>query len=419
VSNAGLLKYHPAEFSSFSSTSLLRSGCYDGDTKNSFFGCWDIPKRSATFNVLDDAQKRARQLKRGLKELIALGDVDNIIVNPSGKLVGNNKYKFFLQWGGNDFYIWGDPDKTPILGDVWIRYGAEPLYEYGIDETQRRALGWLSRIGFVPYPDGERLSQVDFNICVPIPVNEFESLTRKELGDFLVIKAKKEGGWRNSRKIETYSIGSHKSVLMKIYDKGAELTSRCDNFRKSTLFIQRCVGDDWFNSDLPITRVEFSVGRDWMNVYSIYSLADFRARERAIVDLLTFSWFRILAAPKVRGHENTAALHPHWLAVRQEFLRCYDGSTAPLTKVKKNVSIDLKRLGQQLLGIAIKMVAFKYGKAESDFVLRQRIYAIVRDLLKPEHREKLNNVVAAFESQKDCILGEDVGLEEFKQFTPK
>ena len=412
VSNTGLLKYRTAECESFPSTSPLRSGGYDGGTSNSFFGQCDS-RWADTLKVLERGKMGAQHQKRGLKEIISLGGED-VIIHPRGKSVGNNHYQYCLEWGGYDLKIWGNLESKPSLGDVRVRYGAEPILEYGIDECQRRLLGWLSGLGFTPHSKfGERLSNVDVNVCVPISVGDFESLTRNGQ---CVTDVKKEGIWKSCGKVQTYSIGCRDRILLKIYDKKAELTSTCENVRKRELTILRYIGDEWFNSSRPVTRVEISIGRDALKGWGINSLAEFRARERDIVDLLTFNWFRILAKPKVRGHENTADLHPYWKTVRAEFLRCFDCSTAPLERVKKNVSVDMKRLRQQIAGCVLKVIAYKYGKVKTLSELRMLAAGIVRELLTHDDFEKLNNIVDVFEAQKNCKLGNVEVLDEFKRF---
>jgi hypothetical protein len=339
--------------------SLLRSGGYDGDTTNSFFGRWDAAKWLDFIKIVEKGKEGARHQKRGFKEFVSLGGLDGIIVHPRAKSVGNNHYPYMLEWGGYDLKFWGDPENEPALGHVRVRYGAEPILEYGIDEAQRRLLDWLSVLGFTLYPNGgERLSNVDLNVCVPIAVPRFA----QHVDDGLcVTQVQKSGVWKMRNEVETFFLGNRNSTQMKIYDKRVELATKCDNIGKLILTIQRHIGDEWFNSDRPITRVEFSIGRDRLKSWGINPRAEFRARERAIVDLLTFKWFRILAKPKVRGHENTAELHEHWATVRAEFLRCFDGSTAPLTKVKKNVSVDLPKYGAAVMGYLVKMIAFKNG----------------------------------------------------------
>jgi hypothetical protein len=265
------------------------------------------------------------------------------------------------------------------------------------------------------YPDGgERLSNVDLNVCVPIAVSEFDHLINS---GHCITQVRKSGTWKTCHEVETFFLGNRNSTQMKIYDKRVELgRGKFDNFRKEFLTILRHIGDNWYNSNLPITRVEYSLGRDKMKGWNINTLAEFRARERAIVDLLTFKWFRILEKKKVRGHENTAELHPHWITVRAEFLRCFDGSTAPLTKVEKNISVDLPKYGAAVMGYLIKMIGSKYGDVKHLPALKMLVSDMVRELCTPEILEKLQNFVATFKAQKNCTLGESGGLDEFKEF---
>ena len=354
-----------------------------------------------------------------MKEFISLGG-ENVLVHPRGKPVGIDKYEYMIEWGGYDVKIWDNPEKPPANGHVRVRYGADVLAEYGWDESQQRLLDWLASLGFVPYSEfGEKLTRVDLNVCVPIAVSELESLIQN---GHAVSRVRKNVTWKDCLNAETYEIGQPSRVQMRIYDKKVELRNELDkNPRKHNLTIQRYIGTDWINSGRPITRIEFSIGRTTMNSWGednkpIYTLADFRARERAIVELLTRHWYRILEHPKVRGHENTAKLHPHWETVDAEFQRCYDGSTAKLEKVKKKVSVDPKRLKQMLRGIVIKVGAKQHGSVESLHEMRTVASRIVRALLTNEDIEVWNNIVAVFETQNCCKLGSDEGLEEFKQF---
>jgi len=418
VSNTGISTYHHAEFPPFPRTEPLKSGHYDGGTENAFFSPCS-PQWWKNINIIGEAKVRAQQQKRGMKEFIFLGG-EKVLVHPRGKPVGNNKYEYMIEWGGYDLKIWDNPEKPPALGHVRVRYGAEVLAEYGWDESQQRLLDWLASLGFVPYSEfGEKLTRVDLNVCVPIAVSEFESLIQN---GHAVSRVRKNVTWKDCLKAETYEIGKPSSVQMRIYDKGVELGNELDkNPRKHLLTIQRYIGADWINSGRPITRIEFSIGRVMMNCWGennkpIHTLAEFRARERAIVELLTRRWFRILEHPKVRGHENTAKLHPHWETVDAEFQRCYDGSTAKLERVKKNVSVDLKRLKQMLRGIARKVGAHQHGAVKSLLEMRMVVSGIVRGLLTKEDLDVWNNIVAVYETQKCCKLGVDEGLDEFKLF---
>jgi hypothetical protein len=407
VCNTGVPKYQVPELPTFPST--LRSGGYDGGTENAFFGRWDFTKWSEFVQIVEPGKRGALHQKRGMNEFVSLGGVDGIIIHPRGKSVGNNHYPYMLEWGGYDLKFWGDPESEPSNGHVRVCYRAEVTLEYGIDEAQRRLLDWLSILGFTL--DHERLSNVDLNVCVPIPVSEFVRLID---AGHCVTQVQKNGAYKKYNEVETYFLGSRNRTQMRIYDKRVELI-KCD-FRKVCLTILRHIGDAWFNSDLPITRVEFSIGRDRLKGWDINSLAEFRAREHDIVDVLTGEWFRILKDPKVRGHENTAQLHPYWVAVRSEFLRCFDGSTVCLSKVQKTMSVDLPKFGAAVMGYLRKMVGYKYGDVKRLSEFKLLACDMVRELCTSEDIEKLHNFVVAFKAQKNCTLGESKGLEEFKEF---
>ena len=86
---------------------------------------------------------------------------------------------------------------------------------------------------------------------------------------------------------KTLTLGTTTKVQVCIYDKGKELRSKKSSLVKETFFIERCVGDEWINSDHPITRVEIRLGREALKFLSVNTFSDLKERERAIVDLLT------------------------------------------------------------------------------------------------------------------------------------
>ena len=95
------------------------------------------------------------------------------------------------------------------------------------------------------------------------------------------------------RRDDTVTIGSINNVQFSNYDKGRELRAKKSNIVKEALFIRDCVGDDWYNSGRPITRVEIRLGRDALKSLSMNSVSDLQKSERAVIDLLTTEWLRI------------------------------------------------------------------------------------------------------------------------------
>jgi len=87
-------------------------------------------------------------------------------------------------------------------------------------------------------------------------------------------------------------MGSIGNVEVEIYDKGRQMRSKKSSLVKETFFIARCIGDEWINSDRPITRVEIRLGRKALKSLGVNTFADMKEREHAIVNLITHDqWY--------------------------------------------------------------------------------------------------------------------------------
>jgi len=73
---------------------------------------------------------------------------------------------------------------------------------------------------------------------------------------------------------ETIELGAVSRAQICIYDKGCELRTKKSNIVKEALFVERCVGEEWYNSDRPITRVEIRLGRDALKALGVDSVSD-------------------------------------------------------------------------------------------------------------------------------------------------
>ena len=120
--------------------------------------------------------------------------------------------------------------------------------------------------------------------------------------------------------IETFDTGDIARCQLCIYDKRLEINKKMnkETAAKYTKTIEN-IGEEWWNSNRPITRIEFRLSRSALKALGVDSLEDFRRREHAIVEYLTHHWFRLLEKEKVRGTENEAAVHPLWERVRSLF----------------------------------------------------------------------------------------------------
>ena len=109
----------------------------------------------------------------------------------------------------------------------------------------------------------------------------------------------------------------------------------------------------------------FRLRRDRLKEMGIDTIADLREKELSMIAFMTEEWFRILAEPKVRGHENDAEVHPIWEEVQQLFRRYFPGDDAKRSEIKRGrdkaikcSGDDLKRQGD---GCYVTAYALQYG----------------------------------------------------------
>jgi hypothetical protein len=120
--------------------------------------------------------------------------------------------------------------------------------------------------------------------------------------------------------------------------------------------------------------VEFRLWRDTLRILEIDTVQELREREAALVDWLTHRWFRILAEPSVRGHENTAALHPAWENVRKLFHEWFPGidDNKPVEwRRSEPVSCDSTPLLKQAVGCMAKAIGIEKGVKKTAFEIYQ------------------------------------------------
>jgi hypothetical protein len=289
---------------------------------------------------------------------------------------------------------------------IRFRYFAESL-QGGRDRFYNThfefLIPFITRLGFTI--EDEKLSRVDANVNLSVSMAEFSRL--KQNGH-IVRKARKRAFYGTDDVVdETIGYGNvANGIETKIYDKGKELRDKKANIIKEADFQANCTGDEWIRSGLPITRVEFSLGSNALESFGVRTVKDLQERERAMFDLITMEWFRILKYPKVRGHENTAELHPIWERVRTLFLTHFSGAEVATVewKRKEKLSCDYVALERQALGCLSKAFAVKYGEQSS----RQSTVKIGKgwvERVQNEMHDKLNKAVEFLEVRTGFEFG--------------
>jgi hypothetical protein len=281
-----------------------------------------------------------------------------ILVGHSGVKVGL-KYKYRLTFDGVVFLIHHNPPKDRQC--VRIRYGATALIGRNFFMLHSGVLAFLHSPGF--NVTKEKLSRVDMQVLVKRHVSEIVLPILLGHAD-----KKSHSGIVNSHceKIETHTLGKSGHLQLCIYDKRAELNHVLSQDPiKYHLMLQYCVNPEYFFSGGSITRIEFRLWRNALRNVGIDTVQDLQVWEYALADWLTTHWFRLLEKPKIRGHENTASIHPLWLEVQALFQKWFpgvDGKNLPVKwSRRKPVSCDPTKLEKQAAGCLASALALRYG----------------------------------------------------------
>jgi hypothetical protein len=145
-----------------------------------------------------------------------------------------------------------------------------------------------------------------------------------------------------------------------------------------------CFGQNWAPGTTPVTRIEFRLRRDALKVKGINTMQDLQEIEPALVEWLTTKWFRILDAPKVRGHENTQRVHSIWQEVQDAFRRYFPGINGVRREIqpnrKRRVSCESMPLIKQAGGCLATAIALQFGKQASKQQLMQAINAVLESI---------------------------------------
>ena len=386
---------------------------YDGGVMVGFEGTWNTHRFERLIEILDEAKEQAGEsAKEGLDgHAMHLGGVE-ILMSAKGGLAGGGeakggvvyKYRFFCR--GVEFMIHSKPSQH--IQPVRVRYGAESVQGHRdkfFDVHFDFVLPFLKKLGLTVTED--KLSRVDMQCLIDVSMREFVRLVQD---DHVVTKLRKKAIFGTMVRDDTIEIGSLSNAQFCIYDKGRELRQRKSNLVKEALFVRDCVGDEWYNSGRPITRVEIRLGRDALRSLGVSSVADLQKRERGIIELLTTEWLRILEKPKVRGHENTAAIHPVWDRIRNLFFSYFTGSEVAVKWEKpESISCDPVALEKQALGCLSKALATRHGE-QLDSKSSKFLANVWVDNVGGELHAKINTIAVLHRHKTGVEFGVSSGL---------
>jgi hypothetical protein len=264
-------------------------------------------------------------------------------------------YKYRLDFDGISLYIHSNIAPKNIQ-PIRFCYHAESLIPNELSAVHQCALNVVNALGFTVKK--ETLTRADAQVIVPIPVVHLVDLIGK---NHLVTKLKVDHPWRECGRVTGYESGAG-DVQVKMYDKRIELKKKANQVKKS-LMIRHAIGNEWWHSNRPITRIEIKLGRDALKHFRVNTVAELQEREQGIIDIITTERFRLLAKPKVKGHESKAALHPDWIAIREAFFQGFTGNAVQAEwKKPESLSCDAGQLKKQAAGCLAKAAELEMGK---------------------------------------------------------
>ncbi|MDR0338200.1 MAG: hypothetical protein LBI18_14040 [Planctomycetaceae bacterium] len=331
-----------------------RWGGFDGGVEVGFEVQWDKEQFSAHLEVLAEGRQQAEGNDEKNPVYLNLGDY-YFAIKPSGAKAGLY-YKFVLEGCGVKVYLHHDPPKN--RQGIRIRYQFESLIRFDLYSLHAKLREWLESLGLTIIK--ETVSRVDMQVMTLRKTHDYLKLI---VNDHAITRAQKDVFYRKYKRLETYTIGS--DIELCIYDKLSELADK-GNVEKAALmkkYVFDCAGGVGDGSGL--TRIEFRLRRDALRPLGINTIDDLYRKETALVDWLTSHWFRILDKPKVRGHENTAAIHPLWVEVQELFQHYFPGSDKERESIvwshDDSVRCEPEALEKQAAGCLASAVALRYG----------------------------------------------------------
>ncbi len=326
-------------------------GGYDGGMEIGFNGTWNDHKFKTLLDRLEHARASAEN-EGGDDQFINLGDYQ-FSVMPHGANVGSH-YKYVLQGMGMKIYLHANP-KGPIQ-PLRIRYGFESLVGRDPFSVHAGILELLQNLGFQVAK--ETLSRVDLQVMLLLGIDQ---LMQPIFTNRCVKRAQKSNIHCKNSVLTSFTVGS--MIQLCIYDKRRELLETGDEV-KAGLIINECLGGE-FPEEL--TRVEFRLRREALKHFGVNTMQDLLEKEHALVDYLTYDWFRLLDKEKAKGNETRQELHPVWQQVRDLFFEYFPSGNDRKPVDHNNSRRQVKCTGESLIKQAVGCMATAAALAKGVF----------------------------------------------------
>lgn len=236
------------------------------------------------FQKLAEQQESIRQSKRKIPLVVTLGNSE-FHLKPNGTKSG---YPFVIENG--DFHIQLGEFNKP---NFYVQFYSQALWRESAHLLHEKFLKWAASVGFTPYKP-ESLSRIDYCFDYNLPEIDFDE-------DSFKSQSIKDSKHRGNRKDQTFTFGGGGDIMLRIYDKVAEIKQKSDKVWFYTLWGQ----------DENVWRIEWQVRKEVLKDFSISSFDDLKAQ---IGDLLFYlaTEHTSLRIPSEDSNSSRWPIHPLW-----------------------------------------------------------------------------------------------------------
>jgi hypothetical protein len=355
-------------------------GGYDGGIQLGFEGKWNEKGFQTLKKYLEEVKEASiEQANHREKPTITFEINGKSFVMSPRSVVEGSVYRYVFEGMGVKFYIHQNPkgDIQPIR----ICYLAVGLIGRDFFLKHCEIREFVESLGFEI--SNEKLSRVDMQVMINRPIKEFADAYFESR---VVCTAQHFDLHGSSDNPESLTIGNDVQVC--IYDKRRELEkAMVKDPIKCALMLETCLGSDFFETETPLTRVEFRLRRSILKDMGVNSVQDLLEKETSITKWLTERWFRIITVPKLRGHTSKQTTSELWGEVQAAFAVTFPGSQGHNHEMTIDRSHELrcpvKHLHAQSSGCFATAAAYELGQEASLLdVLRYTMSNIGNDIEK-------------------------------------
>jgi hypothetical protein len=341
-------------------SSSLETGGFDW-LEGALYGAWEKEGWPRLVQELD--QLRGRSEREEHRARLVTSEGDRLYVAGSGSRHGGVYCRWVLQWQGLKFHIVNRQTYHESRASIFYDAGSLPCMLLGGGGVWFDVQRIVKLLGFDLVRDV--VSRVD--LCADLAGIECVSFVDSVLGKRCVKRGRKTSLYKEGARWEGCKVGT--DIQVRIYDKTSSLLGPGPggvNARKSLYLRSRRWPPD---TDLA-TRVEFQLRRTALREqFDVEGVDDLFEKVAAIAQWLTHEWFRI--TDDVVDEQNTQRFGPSalWQTVIDHFA-AWTGPVRVIGVPRGKGTPDLKRLEQQLMGIAETILAERgeLPRTEGEFV---------------------------------------------------